>query len=342
MRATITPMEASSTIGPLVLGVLAAASLGACRCEKEEPGVQPPVGTHRGVPETPPPPPEPGRATTVEQLEFAVTDTTGFFPLGEPRSGEWLSVHPEPGQSFAAYVLSEPAGRTAVRKEIVLQPIGTFDERQRTLLTQMARFTALWYDTPTVIAADLRLPQPPNRIRSAGGRKWGQYLTGPFLTDVLPEVLPDTAIAVVGITTADLYPEPDWNFVFGQASYHERVSIYSLARLGPEFFGEERTPETGRLELRRALQVITHELGHTFGLPHCTVWHCSMNGSNSLGESDRAPLDLCPECLRKLQWNLKFDVLARYDHLAEFLEQVGLADDAAWYRGRARHIREVQ
>jgi archaemetzincin len=31
----------------------------------------------------------------------------------------------------------------------------------------------------------------------------------------------------------DLYPEPSWNFVFGQASLNERVGVYSFARYGP-------------------------------------------------------------------------------------------------------------
>ena len=38
-----------------------------------------------------------------------------------------------------------------------------------------------------------------------------------------------------------------------------------------------------------------------FGISHCVHFHCRMNGSDSLEESDRSPMHLCPVCLRKLQ-----------------------------------------
>jgi archaemetzincin len=55
-----------------------------------------------------------------------------------------------------------------------------------------------------------------------------------------------------------------------------------------------------------------------------------MNGSNHLQESDRRPLHLCPVCLRKLQFGVGFDVVKRYQDLAQFDEQAGLEDEAKW------------
>ena len=49
------------------------------------------------------------------------------------------------------------------------------------------------------------------------------------------------------------------------------------------------------------LQVMTHEIGHMFGIKHCVYHNCAMNGSNHLAESDRRAASLCPICLRKLQ-----------------------------------------
>jgi archaemetzincin len=249
---------------------------------------------------------------------------------------------PEPGQSFEAYVASDPVGPTARRTEIVLVPIGPFAEREEALLRTVADFTALWFDLPARIAPALPLPDEPDRWRAWKGRRWGQYLTTPFLEQDLPPVLPPTAVALLGITMADLYPDEDWNFVFGQARLRDRVGIYSLARLGPEFLGEARTRETETQELRRSLQVVVHELGHMFGLLHCKDNLCTMNGSNSLPESDRQPLHLCAECLRKLQWRIGFDVLQRYDRLVEFFARAGLHEEASWAHRRAERIREVR
>ncbi len=48
-----------------------------------------------------------------------------------------------------------------------------------------------------------------------------------------------------------------------------------------------------------------------------------MNGSNHLQESDSRPLELCVVCLRKLQSNIKFDILERYKKLSEFVQTKG-------------------
>jgi archaemetzincin len=55
-----------------------------------------------------------------------------------------------------------------------------------------------------------------------------------------------------------------------------------------------------------------------------------MNGSNSLDETDRSSMHLCPQCLRKLQWNLQFEVLRHYRQLREIYQRNGYRDLADW------------
>ena len=57
---------------------------------------------------------------------------------------------------------------------------------------------------------------------------------------------------------------------------------------------------------------MVHEIGHMFGIKHCIHFSCVMNGSNHLEETKRRPMALCPVCLRKLHYNLNFDILERY------------------------------
>lgn len=40
-----------------------------------------------------------------------------------------------------------------------------------------------------------------------------------------------------------------------------------------------------------------------------------MNGSNNEEEASNKPIVLCPVCLRKLQSNIKFDILERYQKM---------------------------
>lgn len=54
------------------------------------------------------------------------------------------------------------------------------------------------------------------------------------------------------------------------------------------------------LFLSRVCRTAAHELGHCFGLDHCTYYACSMQGSASLQEDARQPMYLCPVDLEKL------------------------------------------
>jgi archaemetzincin len=147
---------------------------------------------------------------------------------------------------------------------------------------------------------------------------------------LLTKQLPDDAYAMLGITMIDLYPDPKWNFVFGQASLRERVGVYSFARYDPRFYDEERASDWEALMLRRSLKVLAHETGHMFGIQHCTVYSCLMNGSNHLEEADAQPLHLCPVDLRKLHWSVGFDVVDRYKRLRDFYKDVGFEDEVRW------------
>jgi archaemetzincin len=108
----------------------------------------------------------------------------------------------------------------------------------------------------------------------------------------------------MAVTAVDLYPEEDWNFVFGEASYEERVGVMSLYRHGD--LATERP-----LVLSRTVSTAAHELGHMLGLPHCVAFECAMNGSNSQRESDAIPIEPCPHCLAKLSPRLGFDPVQR-------------------------------
>ena len=72
-----------------------------------------------------------------------------------------------------------------------------------------------------------------------------------------------------------------------------------------------------------------------FSIEHCTAYQCGMNGSNSLAESDRRPMALCPECLAKVCLATGSDPLARYRKLEAFCRKHGLVEDADFYKRSA-------
>lgn len=126
-------------------------------------------------------------------------------------------------------------------------------------------------------------------------------------------------------------------FVFGEATFKERVGVFSLARHDPAFFyggsSLEALPAVKALMLRRACVTLSHESGHMFGWAHCRYYRCLMGGSGSLEESDCAPAALCPVCLRKLYSAKAFDPAQRQEQLWSFFQRHGMMEDAAEAEG---------
>ena len=150
--------------------------------------------------------------------------------------------------------------------------------------------------------------------------------------------LPDDAFCVLALTMEDLYPEPSWNFVFGQVSARDRVGVCSFARYDPAFYGKGRGENYQELLLRRSCRVLAHEMAHMFSLDHCIFFKCVMNGSNHLKESDSRPLSICPVCLRKVQFSIGFDVVERYRKLLLFYQKAGFDQEAKWVSKRLNRV----
>jgi archaemetzincin len=270
-------------------------------------------------------------------LRRAFTDTGEFQGKKSPGGMDWLASHEEPGQTFVQWVNSNPNLPGAGRTKLYILPIGAFNKDVAPDLETLREYTAAYYHPmPVAMLPVVANDAVPARERIQLGRK--QWRS----TDILrwlPAKLPADAYAMIAVTMTDLYPDERWNFVFGQASTRHRIGVFSFARYHPAWDGGEVDEGTPKLVLKRAAKVLTHEMGHMFGIRHCIHYECNMNGANHLAEADAAPMHLCPVCLRKLHRAVRFDPAARYARLRGFYEEHGLGDEMKWVAQRIAAIR---
>ncbi len=255
----------------------------------------------------------------VEQLKLQREAVVRFFEPMQIREMDWLQTQQEAGETFEQYIASNPTLPTEKRRTIYIQPIGKFTTEQRNAIRVTAEYMREFYNLPVRLNADRQLAKVPADMRRMSGYPQRQQIrTQYFLDDVLPKLVTDDAAAVIAFTDSDLYPGDTWAFVFGQATFAERVGVWSLHRLGD--IAIESDNQKDRL-LFRTLKIAMHETGHMFSMRHCTKYECLMSGTNHLAETDRRPVDNCPECMAKLAWAMDYDPAERYERLAKFWEK---------------------
>lgn len=235
------------------------------------------------------------------------------------REGDWLDQHPEDGETFEEYLKSNPTLPTAERRSIYIQPIGKFTPEQRSVIETTARYMKAFFNLPIKSLPERPLGKVPKELYRDRYPNNRQIRTEYFLDDVLPGILPKDAAALICFTNYDLYPGDTWNFVFGQANLVSRVGVWSLWQLERD---GDRKADRGKF-LARVLKIAMHETGHMFSMRHCTKYECLMSGTNHLDETDRRPLDTCPECSAKIAWAMRYPLAERYDNLAAFWKAEG-------------------
>ncbi|MFN0249111.1 MAG: archaemetzincin [Kofleriaceae bacterium] len=217
-------------------------------------------------------------------------DLAGFEPIRTPHANDWLDVAFEPGQTFAQHRAGNYNVADARRRVICLVPLGELAQ-DMPRLGDLATIANAFYGLDVHILPAVPLDKVEARRTSTIVAPRGPVvqLYVPDLLRWLGTQLPADAHALLAITMMDLAPEKS-SFVFGMASFRERVAVQSFARIDPAFYDVARKPDYRRLVLDRAAWTMIHELGHTFGLQHRVYFTCVFAGTQSHVEMDRHPL----------------------------------------------------
>ncbi len=265
---------------------------------------------------------KPSFSSRIAFLRDSMKKVEPFFEyMHPPEQYDWLGSHREPGQTFDEYIDGNPTKPTAERQKIYVLPLGKFTQPQKDIINVTARYLEAFYDLPVTLMPVRQFVHPAAKgdSRNLPVTHAEQIRTGYIMDKILKPILPTDAAALIAFTDVDLFPDSSMYFVFGQASMDDRVGVWSLKRLSDKKLD---------IFLRRVLKIAAHETGHMFSMEHCTKYECVMSGTNYLGETDRRPIDACPECMAKICWMSAISPAERYKKLATFCRQNGLKKEA--------------
>ncbi len=166
--------------------------------------------------------------------------------------------------------------------ELCLIPIGSVADQALRWIEDAA---SEWFPMPI-----RRLPALPIPA-GAFDAKRNQYQSVEFMK-ILAQVAPKNGSRILGITDVDL-AIPMLSFLFGQAQFEGPIAVVSLCRLHQEFYG---LPSQDDLLRERTVKEVLHELGHTFGLVHCSEPTCAMSLATHIALVDAKAERYCDRC----------------------------------------------
>ena len=134
------------------------------------------------------------------------------------------------------------------------------------------------------------------RLESAFDYKRLQYNSSNILVQAISSP-PGDAAKILCIVEVDLFI-PVLTFVFGEAQLRGIGSIVSLHRLNNKFYG---LPFDENLLSLRLVKEAVHELGHNFGLVHCSNPRCVMRSSTYVEDIDQKSDQMCSVCTEELR-----------------------------------------
>ena len=273
-----------------------------------------------------------------DSLKKALKTAEAFHnPIYAPEEDDWLSNEEEKGQTFNQFLYDRYNLMSINRNIIYINPL---QEMPQQFLDNLLLYCqSFFYPMKVTIINVVSLQSLKVKSRINQYSKKIQYHAGQINSKTV-KYAPNDAHCMISILLDDLYPESSWNYVFGLATYDERVGVFSFARFSSSFENKNETINFDNYLLYCSCSTLTHEICHTFGIDHCIYYTCLMNGCNNMEETKKQTLYECPVCLRKLQYSIGFDILERYKKMLSVTKMFGGHFDNAskWYENRIKSI----
>jgi len=127
-------------------------------------------------------------------------------------------------------------------------------------------------------------------------KKRKQFNASLILDYIVQKYKSENYSVIITFIDEDCYVE-GLNFIFGLADPKSKACLVATKRYHQSFYNLK---EDKKIFLERLRKEITHELGHIFGLSHCTLPDCVMYFSNSIFDTDKKSENFCERCRKIL------------------------------------------
>ena len=265
-----------------------------------------------------------------------LVDINKYDSIPKPTKYDWLYNVRERGQTIDEYINYRYTKPDSIRKKIYILPITSENDIELNY-DKIIRYVSIFFQMDTILMKEIDIKSISEKYREQDFFKHKQYLTGDIMKNLL-KIIPNDAFCMLGVTNVDLYPDDNYSFVFGVASYHQRVGISSILRFSESFYknlSKDDMDEYNKIYnkeynsdfiqeqnmdtmLNRTTKIITHEILHMFSMEHCIYYNCLMCGINGMIELDRWSHSLCCICIQKLYIATNFDIKKRQTELVEY------------------------
>lgn len=119
------------------------------------------------------------------------------------------------------------------------------------------------------------------------------------LLNYFSENVPEETGKILFITDHDLY-SPVFSKFYGEAQLNGKTGILSLFHLKEE---NRNKIKNKQILLSRVEKEAIHEVGHLFGLIHCSDVNCVMHLSSSINDIDVKSSSFCNHCIDVLKYS---------------------------------------
>ncbi|MFP3228031.1 MAG: archaemetzincin family Zn-dependent metalloprotease [Caldisphaera sp.] len=171
--------------------------------------------------------------------------------------------------------------------KVMIQPIGNINLEETNYLIENL---PLHFPFPIKLYPHLWSLQPPFNAYDINRMQYDADQINKYVYSKYKEFLKVPEFYILGIASFDAYYN-NLNFVFGLANTEIKVASVYTKRL--------KSNESSKYN-ERLLKESIHELGHLFGLDHCSSYRCVMNFSNELADVDNKSADFCEKCKSSL------------------------------------------